>query len=226
MSALTDSHNAQGEAVGEVFGPKAVSTMVALDKPLPPGTKLYTAPPAAQPKPADSGRVGDVSSRLRGLIAEIEQPHQRTSDPYIKLIAGELRAIAALAAQGKGDGGPVAEVKRLAALAQNAQGEAVTDGPSDSDVERACHRYYNAGFAVALPRPEAMRAALTTYHKRLHAERARVPDQVVALISKWREPAAGTEGRESDPYMAGYNDACDHLASELESSILYRPPTP
>jgi hypothetical protein len=32
----------QGEPVGEVFGPKAVSTMVALVKPLPPGTKLYT----------------------------------------------------------------------------------------------------------------------------------------------------------------------------------------
>ena len=36
----------QGEVVGEVFGPKAVSTMVALDKPLPPGTKLYTNPAA------------------------------------------------------------------------------------------------------------------------------------------------------------------------------------
>jgi hypothetical protein len=36
----------QGECVGEVFGPKAVSTMVALDRPLPPGTKLYTHPAA------------------------------------------------------------------------------------------------------------------------------------------------------------------------------------
>lgn len=40
---------AEGEAVGEVFGPKALSNMVALDRPLPPGSKLYTHP-AEPPK--------------------------------------------------------------------------------------------------------------------------------------------------------------------------------
>ena len=35
------------EPVGEVFGPKAVSTMVALKHPLPPGTKLYPRPQPA-----------------------------------------------------------------------------------------------------------------------------------------------------------------------------------
>lgn len=35
----------KAEPVGEVYGPKALSTQVALEKPLPPGTKLYTAAP-------------------------------------------------------------------------------------------------------------------------------------------------------------------------------------
>lgn len=49
------------EPVGEVFGPKAVSTMVALEHPLPPGTKLYT-----HPQPAQDAK--DAVTPLKGWI--------------------------------------------------------------------------------------------------------------------------------------------------------------
>lgn len=52
------------EVVGEVFGPKETSTMVALNRALPPGTKLYTAPPRAP--------VG-VDGLVRDLVREIER---------------------------------------------------------------------------------------------------------------------------------------------------------
>lgn len=56
-----DAHLAgMSEPVGEVFGAKAVSTMVALWKPLSPGTKLYAAPPAS----GDWSKVREVIAIL------------------------------------------------------------------------------------------------------------------------------------------------------------------
>ncbi len=53
---------------GEVFGPKALSTMVALERPLPPGTKLYTAPP--RPEASAPVGVGGLPGEIRNLASE------------------------------------------------------------------------------------------------------------------------------------------------------------
>ena len=65
-TAALRSAQVQQEAVGEVFGPKGLSTMVALSRPLPPGTKLYTHPAA-----------GDKVRELAGVRDTLIDDHAR-----------------------------------------------------------------------------------------------------------------------------------------------------
>jgi hypothetical protein len=115
-AALESLAPAQQEPVGEVFGPKAVSTMVALERPLPPGTLLYASPQPAQPNAAaeDSLRAilkdrnyrtdGDLNALIdrlahmcagdRDYIAMNEKWHVENASQS-KILAQKVEAMAA-----------------------------------------------------------------------------------------------------------------------------------